>query len=187
MRRLFTILSALSLLLCVGTAALWVRSYWVADWVERRHYGRGATDWSQTDIWARSSRGLFCVGISRGTITGRKAAAAVRGLPKIPVPFHVTERPDNPLWRDFPQSFANRLGFYWSTRDDYAGTLLHRQKWEIALPHWAVAGLAAASPCYWYWSFRRRRKPGLCPRCGYDLRATSGRCPECGTTPIALK
>src|SRR4051812_5397499 len=31
LRRLFTILSALSLLLCVATAALWVRSYWIAD------------------------------------------------------------------------------------------------------------------------------------------------------------
>ena len=29
---------------------------------------------------------------------------------------------------------------------------------------------------------RRRHKPGRCPVCGYDLRATPDRCPECGTS-----
>src|SRR5438132_2502088 len=37
-RHLFTILSVLSLLLCVAVCVLWVRSYWVSEGIER---GRG--------------------------------------------------------------------------------------------------------------------------------------------------
>ena len=32
----------------------------------------------------------------------------------------------------------------------------------------------------------KRQEIGLCPECGYDLRATPNRCPECGQAPVQL-
>jgi hypothetical protein len=49
---------------------------------------------------------------------------------------------------------------------------------------WPLAVLTAVLPALRAWRAVKRRRatgPGKCRRCGYDLRATPDRCPECGT------
>ena len=58
----------------------------------------------------------------------------------------------------------------------------------VSVPFWFVAALTAAAPTAWllrHLTRRHRRVKGLCPACGYDWRATPGRCPECGSTTAA--
>ena len=53
----------------------------------------------------------------------------------------------------------------------------------IGIPFWPIAWLFAMPPAI-AWQRRRlrrrRQRRGLCARCGYDLRASPGRCSECG-------
>jgi len=49
------------------------------------------------------------------------------------------------------------------------------------IPHWFLALLSSVLPII-YLRHRRIRSDGLlCQICGYDLRGTPARCPECGT------
>lgn len=63
--------------------------------------------------------------------------------------------------------------------------------WNFRLPMWVPTALAALLPAAWL-SLRSRRlrwhraSRGLCANCGYDLRASPGRCPECGVTMVAV-
>jgi hypothetical protein len=60
---------------------------------------------------------------------------------------------------------------------------LKQTYFEMMLPHWFVILLCGILPLYDRLVERRqrlRRQRGLCVQCGYDLRASPGRCPECG-------
>ena len=56
--------------------------------------------------------------------------------------------------------------------------------WTVSISGFAIALLLAAHPTIAFirgpLRRYRRRKRGLCVACGYDLRGSPGRCPECG-------
>jgi hypothetical protein len=85
----------------------------------------------------------------------------------------------------------NHLGIDWQrdqTQSTVFGNYQTRRSWfdlNLYLPL-AVAALLTMS--FAYATHRailphRRARKGLCPSCGYDLRESSARCPECGATP----
>jgi hypothetical protein len=48
---------------------------------------------------------------------------------------------------------------------------------------WFVGAASVLAGLYAWRQYNRTRQAGVCHRCGYDLRATPARCPECGTIP----
>ncbi len=191
-RYIFRGLSILSLLVCVATVALWVRSYWVADlwhwsrypddrpsegrvgWVDVRTFsGRlGAHVEFNSAYMNDPPRGI------RHEIESAESAGPIAIEPSHGLRGIFVGVPDPPyhVYLDWAGFVYYRNDFNASYHDHYA-----------ILPLWAVAGLTAIAPLWAVGSTVRRRArssralAGLCPTCGYDLRATPERCPECGT------
>jgi hypothetical protein len=173
-RRLFRILlnglTVLSLVLALALAGLWVRSYWLADslhWVGVVEPGG----------WGRLL-GLDCGGGGAAIHVGAYAGSTERyGAPGR---WRWQSRDARPV--DYAGgSWGQRLGF------KYASQRGGDFRWRaVVFPLWVPTVLFAALPLARGAMFVRRRRRvrgGHCVKCGYDLRATPERCPECGAVP----
>jgi hypothetical protein len=186
--RLFNLLSAMSLLLFAAVVALWTRSYWVTD-------GSG-WNWEQTPISLWSDKGRL------GVDNGPQVTAAVFAHDL----WLVKEDEFNLLGRPLLIRISGSEDAHSKKLEE--GVRQHRLNemhaniaslgplpivpalWSYSIPHAVPAGFAGILPLWSLIKWRRRAKlyaPGLCRACGYDLRATPGRCPECGVVPWAAK
>jgi hypothetical protein len=158
-RRLFTFFAIFSLLACAGMSALSVRSYWVAYGIT---YHRPSTSQSAGAGRIR----YFAVWIGRGQLF---CEFLPKSNGKSGWQFEKIEPWDEDAFPATPR-FQFALPSY------------------IWIPAWAPLALLAIAPLAKFTTCTRRLRQdrhGLCPTCGYDLRASAGRCPECGTLPTA--
>jgi hypothetical protein len=162
-RRLFNLMTALSLLMCALSVVLWAYSFWAALSLHRcdAGVGRAITSDSGKLVYWRDRRYPdqpdFSWHLIRNTPGGWGGA-------------HLAPRSQG------------RLGFGWVTPQ------YNLQAWA---PWWSLCVAFGLLPGYrlvWTAAGRtdraiarwRARRKGLCAVCGYDLRATPDRCPQCG-------
>src|SRR5687768_12185993 len=164
-RILFNAMTVLSLLFCVASAVLWVRGYWRSDgfgWARPQPPGGQWTFF----LNAASGGGGFWMNV--GTQGPRKQDAST---------------PEGWYWNVLGQpprpyraiSVTNRWGF----GHQIVGGGRVRSR-AFVFPAWWPTALFAVLPlCRLALAIRRRRRivEGHCKSCGYDLRATPGRCP----------
>lgn len=174
------ILLALSLLLSLASLSLWIRSHWIRDIVG---FGRAG---GNCHIAQSISGRLHLLSNLNGGCSGGFSHTS-DSLAKSPLwNGGMSSYPAKPRWRygfilqtyttyRLPLNFSNPTG-------PSAGlTTNHRL---IVIPWWFPTTLFTlpALPLA-YRLLRPRPKPGHCPHCHYDLRASPSRCPECGHTP----
>jgi hypothetical protein len=148
-RRLFNMLAAASLVLCVASVVLWVRSY----------------------------RSLASLGDHDSvTFTYRDPRWWIISYPGVAVLCRQTGKD----WTGHDLPHVHMLGIDFGGSQGPTGDTI----WNLRLPYWLLTAVTLVLPplsMHRRWKTRHRQRGNECCVCGYDLRATPNRCPECGT------
>lgn len=191
-RRLFTISAALSLVLGAVAAVLWVRSYWGMDSVERlRRISTTAnsfTDSSHSLVWARGA--VRWSASERSVSWHSPKQAPLGGAGEFTQWNWGRAATWGPIWQTRDErSWLSRRGFYTFNYELFKSFGDERVR-GFSVPAWLPVLALAVLPALWVRKVMvpaRRIARGRCPSCGYDLRATPERCPECGSSQVGRR
>jgi hypothetical protein len=193
-RPFFDCLAALLLLLFLTTVCLWIRSYFRSDQLTWSGPFREVEE-ERRSIAITSDRGILAVISNRQRVeppphTGNVwISVYVDGGTKVkPAKWSFDDDvADDFLWQYLTLVNHLKMGRYVVLGRLGLGYYCWQPQWfGLFVPYWLVALLLASILAVWAYRLRRKRialRRGLCPQCGYDLRATRDRCPECGTVP----
>src|SRR6266566_1074716 len=149
-RKIVHTCAALSLLLCIASVTLWIRSYHITS----------PTLKIADSINIRKTDPRYWILTHPGQLT---------------------------LWRQVGKNWVHPLNSFKFLGTQFGG--LYGQNsmlWDLILPFWLLTTLFALLPLLYLLLLYRliqknlRTESGLCPTCGYDLRASPNPCPECG-------
>lgn len=181
-RVLFNWVACASLLACLAIIGVWIRSYHTFD-VIQYHIPHRADDFLG--------------------IIGEGKVALIFGV----------QHTDGLIRADLPDKESAGWSYYESIWY-YKNFVLHNEGWIrgpwkfvgfqlgirdgigfnefriMIFPLWFILALCSFPAGLWLWKTRLNRKRvcrGLCAKCGYDLRASPDRCPECGSVSEANK
>lgn len=186
MRRVGHILLLVPVLLTAATLGLWVRSYGTYDTLAWSRWRNTAGQYDGVAYNLLSGRGV--IGLSSIRLQAFPAVAASRnsmGWSRGSGKAEDFALPKDTRWE--------RIGFgRYELSSQVSGVgdaSVASTTWWV--PHWFLAMLFVLPVALWFaisrpLRARRRRASGQCVRCGYDLRASTDRCPECGT-PIPIR
>lgn len=199
-----------SLLLFAATIVSWVRSYWRGDYVALNEVRpeNGRCRWTIYHLYSGGGGVGVCIDSVQGRDIGLHYGPPqwlVLAAGHLSLDEFAEYRASFPL---VPESNSQQhwtwqrgkfLLASWSFRVMYvtdpsvlATPVTGTENWvKVEAPYWLIGLIFFAIPGTRLWSRERRRRltllrsGGRCVTCGYDLRATPERCPECGTVARA--